>query len=186
MMPPTDNTITRPTYRRQIHYVDKSIQRSLLIALVALEVILVCVSTWVAYWHLNTLIEDSLYRVHLVQTGPILMRLVTNGFAVLGLFALVNLIALMLAQRIWSRHENLVLNSFTDLIDKTRQLDFSSDLANTQQHEVLALAITWRTRERNRFTAIRYQLAKLDVPVSADKSLNDMLLAVENLQKLLP
>ena len=185
-MPTTDTTITRPTYRRQIHYVDKSIQRSLLIALVALEVILVCVSTWVAYWHLNTLIEDSLYRVHLVQTGPILMRLVTNGFAVLGLFALVNLLALMLAQRIWSRHENLVLNSFTDLIDKTRQLDFSSDLANTPQHEVLALAITWRTRERTRFTAIRDQVNKLEAAASVETSSSSLPPILKTLHRLLP
>lgn len=186
MIPAAASATPRPTYRRQIYYVDKSVQRSLLIALVALEVALVCVSTWVAYWHLSNLIEESLYRVHLVQTGPILVRLVTKGFAVLGLFALVNLVALMLAQRIWSRHENLVLRSFTDLIDKTRQLDFSSDLANKPQHEVLALAITWRAQERSRFTAIRDQVNKLESTASAESSPNSLLPVLETLHRLLP
>lgn len=185
MIPVAASTSSRPAYRRQINYVDKSIQRSLLIALVVLEVVLVCASTWVTYWHLNDLLEQSLYRVHLVQTGPILTRLVTEGFAVLGVFALVNLTALMVAQRIWSRHENLVLKDFTKLIAKTRKLDFSSDPASHPQTEVLALAMAWRAQERTRFTAIRNQVAKLEASVSAGKSPQTLLLAVEDLNKLL-
>ena len=119
MNTPAADAPARPAYRRRLHYVDRSVQRSLLIAMVALEVTLVVASTWLAYWHLNDLIEESLYRVHLTQSGPTLARLAEEGFAILGLFVVVNLIGLMIAERIWSHHENLVLQHFARLIGKT-------------------------------------------------------------------
>lgn len=185
MSSPSASASPRPAYRRRLHYVDSSIQRSLLLAMVALEVFLVAASTWLAHWYLNDLIEESLYRVHLAQTGPTLARLAEEGFAVLGLFALVNMIALMLAAGIWSYHENLVLQDFTGLIGKTRELDFSSDAETRRQHEVLALAVAWRTRERTRFAAIRDQVVKLEGAVSAAESAQEMRNAVERLNKLL-
>lgn len=185
MMSSADSAPSRHAYRRRLHYVDRSVQRSLLVAMVAIEVALVTASTWLAHWHLNDLIEESLYRVHYAKTGPTLMRLAEEGFAVLGLFAVVNVIALMLAEGIWSYHENLVLQDFTRLIGKTRELDFSSDAETRRQHEVLALTLAWRARERTRFAAIRDQVAKLEAAVSAEGSPQDMRNSLENLNRLL-
>ncbi len=186
MIHPSVSAPSSTAYRRRLHYVDSSIQRSLLLAMVALEVALVAASTWLAHWYLNHLIEESLYRVHLVQTGPILMRLVEQGFPALGIFAVVNVIALALVAGIWSYHENLVLRDFTKVIEKTQQLDFSADPQPRGRHEVLALAAAWRARERTRFTAIRNQVALLDSDPSADELPQDMRIGLQRLNQLLP
>lgn len=185
MISPADKAHPRIAYRRRIHYVDSSIQRPLLIVMVALELALVVASAWFAYWHLNNLIEESLYSVHIAQTGPTWARLAQEGFAVLGLFTIVNVIALIVAAGIWSYHENLMLKDFTRLIGKTQNLDFSSDAETRRRHGVLTLAIAWRARERTRFAAIREQVAKLEATVSAEEFPQDMQNSLARLKKLL-
>jgi len=153
--------------------------------MVVLEVALVAASTWLAYWHLNDMIEESLYRVHLEENGLTLKRLMEEALAVLGLFTVVNVIALMLAAAIWSRHENHVLQDLSRLIAKTRALDFSSDAQSRQQPGVLALAAAWRDRERARFTAIREQVMKLEIAGPSEDDLQQMRNTVENLHRIL-
>lgn len=172
-------------YRRRMHYVDRSVQRSLLVAMVALEVILVVASTWQLHWHLNELIEESLYRVHLADAGPALTQLMAEAFGVLSVFVAVNVVALLLAEGIWRRHENLVLRDFTALIDKTRELDFSGDNETHKRHEVLEKALAWRAGERARFVAIREHVAKLEAIVATGKNPQDVRSALQDLSTLL-
>lgn len=185
MTAPVASAPPRPTYRRRLHYVDKSIQRSLLVAMVALEVSLVAASIGFTYWRLSQLIDENMYRMHVVHTGPTWMLFAGEVFWVLGLFAVVNMLALMVAARIWSHHENLVLREFRTLIGKSRALDFSSDADTRRRHEVLALAVAWRAQERLHFDAIRDQVSKLEVATSNEESPRDMQISVANLNKLL-
>ncbi len=186
MMPAAASSPPRPAYRRKLHYVDKSVQRSLLLAMVALEAVLVAASTWFVYRHLSDLLDESLYRVHLVPAGPTLAALAQDGFGVLGLFALLNVFALLVAEAIWSRHENSVLHDFALLIGRTRNLDFCSDTATPRRHEVIALALAWRARERSRFATIRDEVRKLEAAVSAGASANDLRTSLQSLKKILP
>ena len=185
MSSPAASAPSSPASRRRVRYVDSSIQRSLLIAIVALELVLVAACTWLAHWRMIQVIEESMYRMSVAQTGPTLMRLAQEGFAVLGLFAVVNVIALMLVAGIWSYHENLVLKDLIELIEKTRGLDFSGDTKTQRQHEVLALAAAWRARDRTRFAAIRDQVARLEAAVSAKVSTEDLRTSVDSLRKLM-
>ena len=186
MIPSSASASSRRAYRRKLHYVDKSVQRSLLIAMVALEVVLVAASTWLVYWRLSDLLDESLYRVHLVPAGPTLAALAQEGFGVLGLFALLNVFALLVAEAIWSRHENSVLHDFVLLIGRTRNLDFRSDTATRRQHEVLALALAWRVRERARLAAIRDHVTRLEAAASANASAQEMRTLVQSLSQHLP
>jgi len=179
------DTAGRPAYRRRMHYVDSSIQRPLLIAMVALEVVLVAGAVGLAHWRLTELIEASMYRMSLAQTGPTLMRLAAEGYTVLCVFIVVNLIALMLAAGAWSRRENRVLRDFSALLAKTHGLDFSVDPAPRRDHEVLALTAAWRERERMRFAAIRDELAQLLAAASAKASAQELQDRVKRLQQLL-
>lgn len=185
MIAPDTDALRPPSYQRHLHYVDRSIQRSLLVAMVTLEVTLVAAAIGFAYWHMIQLIDASMYRMNVAQSGPTMMLFAEEGLWVLGLFAVLNVFALMVASGIWSHHENLVLQDFTNLIEKSRALDFSGDADVLPQHEVLALTLAWRARERTRFTAIRDQLAKLEAALSADKSSEDVRTAVDSLNKLL-
>lgn len=155
------STAPKPSYRRHIFYVDGSIQGPLLLAMVLLEVILLATATWIAYQHLNGLVEDSLYRVHITDTGPVWKRLAIAGGWMLGAFAAINLLALMIAEWMWSRRENLVIQSFNQLTTKTSGLDFSIDPPVVRSHRVLSLTLSWRARERERFQAIRREADKI-------------------------
>lgn len=175
-----------PAYRRRLLYVDSSVQRSLLLAMVALEVILVAAAIGFAYWRLIELIDASMYRMNFAQTGSSLAQFAQEGFWVLGLFAVINVFALMIASGIWSHHENLVLKDFANLIEKSRALDFCSDADALPQHEVLALALAWRARERARFTAIRDQLTQLEAALSQNLPHGNLRALTDDLNKLLP
>ena len=173
------------THRRRMHYVDRSVQRSLLVAMVALEVVLVVAATWQLHWHLNELIEENLYRVHLADAGPTLTQLMPEAFGVLSVFVAVNVIALLIAEGIWSRHGNRVVRELSALIEKTHRLDFSGDGETHRQHEVLDKALAWRAGERARFVAIREQLAKLEAAAAGGKNLQEAGPALHDVRSLL-
>jgi hypothetical protein len=158
------NTLSqaRPVYRRHIFYVDRSIQRPFIAGLVLVEVALVVIAIAVAYWRLNVVIDESLYRVHVTEFGPVWMRLAKEAAWILGAFAAINMVVLVIVESISSRFERLVLEDLGQLIRKTEQLDFSADGDNRQTHDVLKLALTWRDKERARFAAVRRQLNELN------------------------
>ncbi|MDD5176550.1 MAG: hypothetical protein PHQ05_09040 [Sterolibacterium sp.] len=176
----------RPPHRRRRLYVDSTIQRSLLVAMVVLEVTLVAAAIWFAYGHLIEVINANMYRMKVVQTGPTMMLFAKEGLWVLGVFAVANLVALMVAAGIWSRHENLVVQDLDLLTGKTKELDFSSDANILPKHEVLALTLTWREQERIRFSAIRDRVAKLEAALSSGEPPGDIQGMVDNLNRLLP
>ncbi len=178
--------IARAAYRRRRYYVDGSIQRPLLVAVVALEVALVAASIWLVHWRLGHAIDASMYRMHAARERITLMRLALEAFPVLALFVVVNLTALTLAAWRWSLHENLALQRFCALIAKTRGLDFSGDPEERGQHVALALATAWRKRERKRFAAIRAQVAQLEAAASAGASVQELRDAVKRLNQILP
>jgi hypothetical protein len=158
------NTIApvRPVYRRHIFYVDRSIQRPFIVGLVLVEVVLVVVAIAVAYWRLNVVIDESLYRVHVMEFGPVWMRLAKEAAWILGTFAAINILVLVVAESFSSRFEKLVLEDFGRLTRKTEQLNFSADSGNLMTHDVLKLALTWREKERTRFVAVRRQMGELN------------------------
>lgn len=185
MSSPAAHEPQRPAYRRRRRYVDSSVQRSLLLALMTLEVGLGAASIWLLHWRLVHFIEDSMYRMQVNHAGLTLMRLVVEGFPVLVLFVVANLLALTLVAGLWSARENLVLQDFVKLMEKTRELDFSADPEPRRQHQVLKLAWAWRARERTRFAALREQLANLQDAQPSDQSLQDLRVALTRLDQLL-
>lgn len=173
------------THRRRLLYVDSSVQRSLLLAMMVLEVALVATSIWLAHWRLGHFIDNSMYRMHAAQEGLTLVRLAQEGFPVLVLFVVVNMLALTLVAGLWSARENLVLQDFIKLMEKTRELDFSADPEPRRQHEVLKLATAWRALERARFAALREQLANLEDARPSHQSLQNLRVALTRLNQLL-
>ena len=173
-------------HRRRIHYVDERVQKWLLVALVVMELALAGAAVGALYWHLSGVVEENLYRVHLPAAEPLFDQLMLGAQKVLGIFILINVIGLLLADAIWRHYVNFVVNDFMALIGKTGELDFSSDADAARGHEVLVRVRSWRTRERNRLVAIREELARLEDEVSGrgdSRHLRDLL---DNLGKLMP
>ena len=173
-------------HRRRIHYVDERIQKWLLIALVVMELALAGAAVGTLYWHLNGIAEENLYRVHLAAAQPLFDQLVLGAQKVLGIFIAVNIVGLLLADAIWRKYVDAVVIDLLALIGRTGELDFCADPQAAHGHEVLVRVRAWRARERQRFAAIREQLAGLEDEVSArgdPRRLRDLL---DNLGKLMP
>lgn len=186
MIPSPTDSSRQAAYRRRTLYVDSAVQRSLLVAMVAMEIVLVAAAIGFAYWRLSQLIDANMYRMSFSPGGPSLMaQFSKEGFWVLGAFAVINMIALMIAAKIWTRHERRTLQDLAGLIDKTSALDFSGDDEARRQREVLALAAAWRAQERSRFTAIRDQVTKLEASLSSSASDQELLMALEKINGLL-
>lgn len=174
---------TKPGFRRRQHYIDSAIQRPLLLALVLLEITLLLAASWLAYEHLNTLIDAHLYRVHISEARPVWVQLAQEGGWMLLLFATVNLLALLVVEWAWIRRENLVLMDFRRLCQKSETLDFSADAPPARPYRVLLLASSWRTREGDRFKEIRAQAQRLcDLAASpaGEQELRDAILRLKN------
>lgn len=171
-------------HRRHIHYVDKTLQKWLLVGLVILEAGLVVAMVWLMHWRLSRVIEENLYRVHLAKAAPLLNQLMLEAPLLLGIFMLANAIALLLADGIWRGYINSLLRDFMTLVGKTGRLDFSADPRVGGRHRLLDLAATHRVRERNRLAAIREQMARLDAELSGandPRSLRELLSGLREL-----
>jgi hypothetical protein len=177
---------TPPAYRRHIFYVDRSIQRPFIVGLVLVEVALVAIAIAVAYWRLNVVIDESLYRVHITEFGPVWMRLAIEAAWILGAFAAINMLVLVVVESISSRFERLVLEDLGDLIRKTEHLDFSADSGDRNAHDVLKLALAWREKERTRFVSVRHQLDEMKVAFgSTPPSKSNIRATIESIRNLI-
>jgi hypothetical protein len=168
--------------RRRARYVDAPVQRWLWFV-VALEIMAVAASLGFLYWRLDDLMEANLYRAHLGPAPSIVPMLLEQGLKLLLLFIAANSVALWLATRVWARYVGGIVAEFVSLVEKTRQLDFSSDESVPLHHEVLSRAVQWRAKERERLVAIGRELSAID---AAQESTSASAEALHRLRRLLP
>lgn len=164
-------------HQRKIHYVDESIQQALLVGLVVLEVALVAGLSWLMWQHLNAIVEDNLYRIHLAEAQPILNQLLQEAARLLGIFVAVNAVALVLVHLLWQRHVRSILVAFGRLMAKTRALDFSADAPLQQRHQLLDLTGAQRDADRQRLITVRSLVQRLPTDPGADAAVVAPLLA---------
>ncbi len=171
--------------KRRIVYVDHSVQRWLLIALVSLEIILVGGALWLLYLQLINAVEANLYRAHAVGKPDIypLIKMALIGLS--GLLA-INLFVLWIVDRLWARHLASILRPLTELITRVEALDFSPDELSAKPHKVVELAHTWRETERQRLLALRAAINQLDVSGPTGGSADKNRAILETIRKLLP
>ncbi len=176
----------RASPRRKMHYVDETLQKFFLTGLVLLEAGLAAGLTWLMWQHLNQVVDDNLYRVHLADAAPILLQLARQALVLLGIFFAVNVLALVLVDLVWRAYVNTILRHFMHLMGKTAALDFTSDQPNPQRHQVLDLAESQRDKERQRLTEIRTRLSLLPNAPLAPENAHYVADAVHAAKRLLP
>lgn len=183
-MDPTTQTATR----RHIVYVDDRLQKWLLIALVTFEVLLIAGALWMLYLQLDSLLEANLYRVHYSGDPHIYPLLLKNALIGIGGLIGINLVLLLIADRMWSRHVNSILQPLNELLAKVEALDFSDEVSTAASHKVVELARSWRNSERQRLRKLRAQIAELDLPGGppSPEAQARARAALENILKLLP
>ena len=161
---------TRHQNRRHIHYVDHTLQKWLLLALVVIEVVLVSLAIWALYKALGTIIDEDMYRVHYSASTQLLPLLIKEGSVVLGWMLLVNLLALLAADRIWVIFVHDILKQLSHLMRASQDLDFASHDRIRSKHAVLAQALSWRDTTRQRLEQSRSLILSLPpaLPASAE------------------
>ena len=147
--------------RRRIIYVDGSVQKWLLVALVTFEAVLVSIALWLLYRELNALLEANLYRIHFSESPQIDPLLIKNALYGLGGLIIINIAVLLVVDWFWTRHVKSILRPFTQLLNKVEALDFSEDMPEQRSHKVIELAHAWRNHERQRLFQLRTEIAKL-------------------------
>jgi len=167
------NTISqaaRVLHERKIHYVDESIQKALLVGLVLLEVALAAGLAWLMWQHLNKIVEDNLYRIHLADAQPILSQLLQEAARLLGIFVAVNVVALVLVHVLWQRYVQSILLVFKQLMAKSAALDYSADAPARRRHQLLDLVEAQRELDRQRLTAVRALVQQLPADPAANSA----------------
>lgn len=174
------NTAQHPyqSHKRTIKYIDHVMQKWLLVALVILEVIVLSLAGAYLYVRLNTIVDESLYRIHFAGQPSIFSILLSESLRIVGGMIAVNLVALLLADRIWCHYVNGVLYVLRSLFERARILDFQTDPDLPHRHKSIALALDWRRVERERHMALLQSLDFLDTLVaSSEGEFRDGLLA---------
>lgn len=151
-------------HQRSIQYIDQALQKWLLVALVALEVLILAGAGAILYFRLDALVEESLYRVHLAGQPSMLSVLLEESLLiVVGLIA-INLFALFVADRVWARHVRGILVALRKLLTSVRNLDLREEAVAEilPKHEVLRVGLTWHRAERARHLALGESIAALE------------------------
>lgn len=150
-----------PRHQRKTHYIDHLLQKWLLIALVVLEITVLSVAGAILYARLNTIVDESLYRVHFAGQPSMFSVLFKESLLIIAGLLAANLAALFAADRIWSHYVHGILLTLRGLLTRTGNLDLREDAKGPQRHQVLALALAWREAERRRHQALRAALDRL-------------------------
>lgn len=180
------DSIPRSKHRRRHIYVDPRLQKWLTLGLVLLEGVLICATLILLHQRLHAAIDDTLYRVHVAAAEPLLADLLRAAWMLLAGFVVANIAALAAAETLWRRHVNAVLREFVALIAAAARLDFSAAAQDSSRHEVLALASTWRARERACLLALRERTRGLAEELDAGCDAVRVRALVHELQQLLP
>lgn len=156
-------SITPQPNRRRIHLVDHVLQKYLLGALVMLEVGVAVLAIWALYQALGEIVDQNMYRIHFSGDANILALMMREGLRVLGGILLVNLLALVVADRIWAYYVDGIVRQLTGLMHASHQLDFSAQEAASFQHAVLDQALAWRAAESAHWAKVRARIRQLPV-----------------------
>lgn len=172
--------------KRRTIYVDDSVQRWLLVALVTLEIMLVTGALWFLYLQLISTVEANLYRAHSVGK-PDIYPLLKVALIGLGVLLAINIAVLWIADRLWARHLASILQPFMALMNKVEALDFSADTPPAKPHEAVNLARAWRDTERQRLLNLRAAINQLEAPggASSDAQKERLRASLETIRQLL-
>ena len=161
-----------PSRQRKIHYIDHVLQKWLLIALVVLEVIVLSVAGLILYLRLNAIVDESLYRIHFDNQPSMFSVLLKESLMILGGLVVANLLALFVADRIWSHYVRSIVLVLRGLLMSSRELDFRADHDVPQRHKVVTLALDWRHAERARHLVL-HDLMDVMAGVAAQTTASD-------------
>lgn len=159
-------SITPQPNRRRIHLVDHVLQKSLLGALVVMEIGVAALAIWALYQALGGIVDENMYRIHFSGDANMLSLMMSEGLRVLSGILLVNLLALIVADRVWAYYVDGIVRHLAGLMRASHQLDFSAQGPVSFHHAVLDQALAWREAESAHLVKVRGRIRQLpaDLP----------------------
>lgn len=168
----------RPAQRqRRIVYIDHVLQKWLLVAMVVLEAALTAFAIFGLYWVLGRIIDDSLYRIHLADSESMVRRFLFEGALILGATGVVNLSALVIADRIWAVYVRRILGDLDRLMRAANDLDFRTQPRIKRSHAVLDRALRWQREQALRNRRIRHAVRNLPLAMPTEKDARKITMA---------
>lgn len=143
-----------PTVRRRVRYIDRSLQRHLIGLLVVVELVLVVIALAVLYARWRELVEASLYRIHFDAEHSLASSMWREAVYVTVAWLVANLALLVTIEVFWIRRVHRIVRDFKGLIGRSEVLDFTEDSVSPQ-HPLLAVTLSWRGRQRERYRRVR-------------------------------
>jgi len=150
---------------RRRKLVDRRLQGGLLIALIALELGMLCAAMLYLYLQFSAAIEANLFTIHRSAQAPLLPAFLKEMALVVVSMGVINTLALLVANHLWVGYIRRVLAAFRTRLERVAALDLGGvPPAEEPQHEVLTLLERWRRREVGRAARIDQLLARLPEP----------------------
>lgn len=150
-------------------YVDYKIQMRLLLALLAMELTIVAAGLFYLYFRFRAIIDENIYRVHKHPTSDVFATMLNETTWVIVVSVVVNLAALLLADRIWIRYVRTIIISFGSLADRMADLNFENNHADVQaSHESLDMMQAWHQGERQRALSIHAVIQSINLDTLND------------------
>ena len=147
--------------RRRAFYVDHIMQKWLLAALVILECTLTGLAIWGLYAALGDIIERNTYRIHFSPDDNMLHDFFIEGAKILIGTGVVNLFAIILADRIWAWYVKSIVRGIDTVMLAAQRLDLTAQRGVRRTHAVLDRVLRWQRAEGLRLRRIRHSVRRL-------------------------
>jgi len=147
--------------RRRTFYVDHIMQKWLLLALVILECTLTGLAIWGLYAALGDIIERNTYRIHFSPDDNMLRDFFIEGAKILIGTGIVNLTAIIIADRIWAWYVKSIVLGIDTVMFAARRLDLTARRSVKRTHAVLDRVLRWQRAEGLRLRRIRHSVRHL-------------------------
>lgn len=147
--------------RRRTFYVDHIMQKWLLVALVVLECTLTGLAIWALYASLGDIIERNTYRIHFSPDDNMLRDFFIDGAKILIGTGIVNLTAIIIADRIWAGYVKSIIRGIDKVMLAAQRLDLTAQRDVKRTHVVLDRVLRWQRAEGLRLRRIRHSVRHL-------------------------
>jgi len=160
--------------KRHRHYINPAIQKQLIIALLVVEVLLICVTVLWLYHDMSQLIETNMFRIHIQNTLSVeffTLRLLQ----VASVLLIVNVLLASVTVWYWRNNIERVIAPIDHITELIKKLDFTTEPEVFVQDKATQAAAQWFKREKNKLIEVRKIIAEIDMqaPKSADEILSN-------------
>ncbi|MDH5444209.1 MAG: hypothetical protein OEY52_01560 [Gammaproteobacteria bacterium] len=174
-------------YRRRRRFVDKMIQGNLLWGLIMIESILFTIGMLVIYIDLQSVLSESMYRIHQEANSgrPVLLK---ELLMIFPWIITANLLLLLVVDRRWKKVVRGIVLQLQDILYRVKRLDLRIYSIQQNDHDVLQQAKIWLDKERDRHASLHTRLREIPehIDLNDSEKLHKTRECLKSMSRLLP